>query len=693
MSRDFIRCWLLLSILACATLLAPPLLPQQTPSATPLTKAPPSAGPQTETGDEAGAAEILEKHIAALGGRELIHSVKTVERETEIQFFGMVNHNYQVTERATRRFYQRAEGPQGLIEQGFDGKRVWRKAAFFRGYLPANDPATRRALERQPELYEYKESGKKYFRLPNEKVGEVECPVVKSTTKDQAGREVPIQYYFDPASYLLRQTVVGVEVTSTTLFEDYRKVEGHPVAFTTVTKSPNITTTLKLKSIKYNVPVEPSRFEYQDDPAKTSGGAMPGAGPPSVTSAAAPAAAPPELLDPEKPIEEKMRLETFELVWKTIQDTYWDSKFGGVDWAAVHEKYLPRVKATPKNREFHRLLNQMVGELDRSHFRVTPPKETVGLHSRAEDVENGAVGLELRWVDGQLLAVDVRQDYPAEAAGIHKGFVLTKVNGKTPDELLADYQKKNPGFHLREEIQRVRAAQSELGGKPSTKVTLEALNAEDHRVQLELVRRAVPLDKGALEFASKRLENNIGYIQFNIFLGDLVEKFDQALRELRDTKALILDLRGNPGGAGQMAPTMAGRLSATNGSLGVLQFRYRAQPYAYTGAGAYAGRVVLLVDALSGSTAEVFSGGLQEAGRATIIGTTTAGAVLPSLQQTLRTGGTLQHVISDFHTPKGVLLEGRGVIPEIVARPSRAALLAGHDPTLERAIEFIQTGK
>ena len=98
-----------------------------------------------------------------------------------------------------------------------------------------------------------------------------------------------------------------------------------------------------------------------------------------------------------------------------------------------------------------------------------------------------------------------------------------------------------------------------------------------------------------------------------------------------------------------------------------------------------------MVDELSGSTAEVFAGGLQENGRARIVGTRTAGAVLPSLAAPLPTGGALIHVISDFRTPKGVELEGKGVQPDLVVKLSRASILAGRDNVRDGALQLILT--
>lgn len=648
---------------------------------------------RNEQDDEAGGIEIAEKYRTAMGIKEdsdpAKSPIKTIEIQSENEALGRLNKLTRITERETGRFYQRTEGPNDTIEMGFDGKRVWQKAPFFRGYLPDNDPTARRIIESARNdglpLVNYKKTGRKLYRLPNETIEGKEYLVVKSAMTLLTEKDAPVKFYLDPATYFLKRMVTGVDITQTTIFDDYRQTEGRGwMAFTTTTINPQVTVVQRIKSVKHNIPVDPSLFEFKDDSGKPET-AKPanGEGAPPL-----PAAAPPE----EEIIPEANRLEAFELIWNKVNDTYWDRTFNGIDWKAVHDKYAPLVKATSKSKEFHQLLSRMVGELKLSHFRVSGPENVVGFHTRAEDRKSGGIGVGLRWLDGQLVVVDIEKDYPAYEAGIRKGFVITKIDGRTPEEIYQESRKKG-GFELREGLARVRAVGELLAGKLDVPVKLEVLNEQDKPLQLEVKRKIGRLLQ--LEFESKKLDGNVGYIVFNVFFGDLLAKFQAALQELRDTQALIIDLRGNPGGAGDLATAIANRLSAGEGSLGNLRFRYATEPYSYKGTGdqAYKGKVILLVDEGSGSTAEVFSGGMQENKRATVIGAPTAGAVLPSLMQMLPTGGVLVHVISNFQTPKGVVLEGRGVIPDIAAKLSRQAVLAGRDPALERAIQFAQTGK
>ncbi|MBA2380199.1 MAG: peptidase S41, partial [Blastocatellia bacterium] len=78
-----------------------------------------------------------------------------------------------------------------------------------------------------------------------------------------------------------------------------------------------------------------------------------------------------------------------------------------------------------------------------------------------------------------------------------------------------------------------------------------------------------------------------------------------------------------------------------------------------------------------------------EIGRATVLGTSSAGAVLPSVFDTLPTGAIFQYAVSDYRSPREVLIEGRGVHPDVEVRQTRKALLSGGDAQLAAAVKVI----
>lgn len=99
--------------------------------------------------------------------------------------------------------------------------------------------------------------------------------------------------------------------------------------------------------------------------------------------------------------------------------------------------------------------------------------------------------------------------------------------------------------------------------------------------------------------------------------------------------------------------------------------------------------MAILTDEGSGSASELFAGGMQSVGRVRVFGDTTVGGVLPAVFDRLPNGDVLYHAIGDFTTATGVVLEGRGVIPDEVVPVTREDLLAGRDPVLEAAVRWI----
>jgi carboxyl-terminal processing protease len=154
----------------------------------------------------------------------------------------------------------------------------------------------------------------------------------------------------------------------------------------------------------------------------------------------------------------------------------------------------------------------------------------------------------------------------------------------------------------------------------------------------------------------------------------------------------VLDLRGNPGGVGAMSVPVARLLLATPGSLGKLRFREFEQEFKVEAAeDPFTGKVTLLVDEGTASTSEIFAAGLRDLGRVTIVGgRASAGAALPSVIEELAGGAVLQYVVGDYQSPKGTVVEGIGVVPDVLVPETRADFSAGRDPVLEAAIAQLQ---
>ena len=401
-----------------------------------------------------------------------------------------------------------------------------------------------------------------------------------------------------------------------------------------------------------------------------------------------------------KPAEDTaaLRLETFNKVWNTVNEKHYDPTFGGVDWRAIRVIYEPKAMSAKSDAEFHGVLRQMLAELKLSHFGILPPAAAIA----AAQNGRGVVGIEIKMFDGMPLISRVEPDSPAANAGIKPGFVVNRIDGKKIDELTKPLKISLAARKVTDGMRKIyfeRAIESIINGKSGTTVKVELLDGKDRPKMFDLKRQVFSgqmsqalgnFPPQEVVFESKLLPDNVGYIRFNMWVVPQMPKIRAAIRELHEAKGIVIDVRGNPGGVGGMASGVAGLTMDKQVSLGKMQLRGGVNEFiVYPQSEPFQGKIVILTDHGSGSTSEVFAAGMQELGRATVIGTTTAGAVLPSVFEKLPTGSLFQYAIADYRSPKNILIEGRGVIPDVEAKQTRKSLLAGGDAQLEAAVKFI----
>jgi carboxyl-terminal processing protease len=397
-----------------------------------------------------------------------------------------------------------------------------------------------------------------------------------------------------------------------------------------------------------------------------------------------------------------VRRETFEQVWRTVRDKHFDPTLGGLDWNKIHEKYEPRLTTIKTDGELYAMLQEMIGELGQSHFNIIPPTAVVE-ESNAAATAEGEAGIDLQIINGEALITAVKVGSAASISGLRPGYVLRAIDGKPMAEFLASLEERLKSRRETDELKRLimsRLVLRRVDGAAGTAVALQVLDEKDQLREIKIVRSELKTEMSPafgnfppqhVVFESRRLESGIAYIRFNIWVMPQMEKLRTAIRALGDASGLILDLRGNPGGIGGMAGALSGMLTKEQFSLGTMKMRSGEIYFtAFPQPQAFLGPVIILTDAGSASTSEVFAAGMQETKRATVVGERTAGAALPSVFEKLPTGAIFQYAVGDFKTPGGVLVEARGVIPDVPVQLTRASLLAGHDLQMDAAVYEIK---
>ncbi len=416
-------------------------------------------------------------------------------------------------------------------------------------------------------------------------------------------------------------------------------------------------------------------------------------------------AATPEVSETETPelTEEQTRLnvESFDHVWTTIRDKHFDPELGGLDWEAIREELRPQVEEATTMGEARAPMHEMIDRLGQSHFAVIPDEvyEAIG-NPGEQGILDGGPGFDVRVSEGQALVTSLSEGSPAAEAGVKTGWVVLAVEGS---DLAPKLEKITEQFEGTTWLEGVLSGSviNRLQGPVDESITVTFLDGEDKEQELKIIRvekKGKKIKVGHLPsmrvwIDTKRLEGNIGYIAFNHFMDPVtvMAKYNKAVQEFADARGLIIDVRGNGGGLPGMSMGMVGWfVKEKNLYLGTVYFRETdlkliVNPRFPT----YTKPVVVLQDGLSASAAEFFSGGAQDLGAATIVGTRTIGAALPSVFERLPNGDGFQYAFANYISAGGEVLEGKGVTPDITVMPTRRALLDGRDPALEVATALI----
>lgn len=392
----------------------------------------------------------------------------------------------------------------------------------------------------------------------------------------------------------------------------------------------------------------------------------------------------------------EIRDQTFAIVWETVNASYHDPSFGGVDWAAVREKYQARLPEVPDKAALRHLLTAMLGELKHSHFSILPREMSV--FTPAERVRIGTAGVDLALVEGEVTVLAARSSAPAGSSDLQPGDVVLAVD-QVELKPLQSYLEQTGlppargGYYLTQMVDsRMRAAVGSTVG-----LRVRGTDGTARAVSVTVAAHEGAWSDPMGDFPSVPVEctvradaDGLVYLRFNVFTRQVMKSVRAALENVPPGGGLVIDLRGNPGGITIMASGISGWLSSRTYVLATMHMRQGHMGFTVTPqARAFLGSVAILIDAGSASTSEIMAAGLQEAGRARVFGETSAGAALPSNFKALPTGDLFQHAIADLQTPCGKLIEGQGVTPDETVRRTRADLLAGRDPMLEAARRWL----
>jgi carboxyl-terminal processing protease len=341
-------------------------------------------------------------------------------------------------------------------------------------------------------------------------------------------------------------------------------------------------------------------------------------------------------------------------------------------WRLVHDNFYQQ--PIDQQKMTYGAVSGMVEALGDEHTAFVDPERAKYLATQLSGSFEG-IGATVEMVNGRLTIIAPIKGTPAEKAGLQAGDVILQVD----DTLIQNMD--------------VMEAISIIRGPKGTNVNLKIQRGTQPAFDVAITRNTIEVP----EVTTKLLEDDsIAYVELTEFGDKAPSELRKALSEVmaKNPKALIFDLRGNPGGYLHIAIEVASEFLEKDQLVLVEKFKdgqkrlYKAQD------GGLATKIpmVLLVNEGSASASEILAASLHDHKRATIIGEKTFGKGSVQTTHSLSDDSQLRVTIASFYSPNESQINEVGVIPDIeIPDPTEFERSRGVDPQLQRAIEFINS--
>ncbi len=423
----------------------------------------------------------------------------------------------------------------------------------------------------------------------------------------------------------------------------------------------------------------------------------------STTSSPAtlPIASPPSVYELTKYPTLGYRLLAGAKIWSVIYYFHAYKDLIPTDWNASLRTAIGELAAASDSTQYAMAVAHFYRNIQDSHGFIggaTPLRYYAG---------SGGVLVDIRFIENKPVITRVYTD-SLRVKGLRVGDIITSVNGEPIQDRIARMAAIQPASN---EWTRQRDLSNRLLRSPvGTPIRIGLLGADGRPKTVSVVsqppNRLQPPPDTSVHF--RRLPGNVGYVH----MGQLETKdVDRMFEALKSTKAIIFDMRNYPQGT---AWAIAPRLTDKRNVVGARFFRYApdqpdipsgestriTQKYFFDqrlppneGKSVYRGKTVMLIDERTQSQAE-HSGLFFEAANGTeFIGSPSAGANGDITSFTIPGGISLTFSGHDVRHADGRQLQQVGLQPKILVRSTIKGIKAGKDEVLERAMQYLNTGR
>jgi carboxyl-terminal processing protease len=339
-------------------------------------------------------------------------------------------------------------------------------------------------------------------------------------------------------------------------------------------------------------------------------------------------------------------------------------------WNVIYQNYVERSTLKPQQLVYGAISGMVDALGDTGHSRFLTPE----MITEENNFTNGSfegIGAEVEMKDGHVVVVAPIDGSPAQKAGVQPGYIMLKVDGVDV-----------AGMSLEDTIQRVL-------GPAGTQVTITFQDPKTGEIRdLTITRARIQLNNVTWQMIPG---THIAHLRIAGFSNGVTNELVKALKDIQAQNAagIILDLRNNPGGLLSEAVGVTSQFLKDGTVLEEKNAQGQVKKVPVEPGGIATDiPLVVLVNNGTASAAEIVSGALQDAGRASLIGETTFGTGTVLNQYSLSDKSAILLATEEWLTPKGRVIWHQGIQPDTtVSLPASAEPLT---PEAERGMTAAQ---
>ena len=393
-------------------------------------------------------------------------------------------------------------------------------------------------------------------------------------------------------------------------------------------------------------------------------------------------------------LNDKSYQEVFDILCTYLDKKYPYFKYKHIDWEKVKKEAQDELRKLKTDEHFHKVIIEMLSHLQDPHVQFSPPV----MKNRYK--KYASLGARFTSIDGKLIVLETYSKSTAEKIGLRPGMEITKFKSKPIVEALAEVSDKQMNLKRGSERDKrfgdLHRFYRLISGSEGDKISISYVDADG--IERSVDEKLIKLDwKWSKPISYKRLKEGFGYIKISYMAVDLlafVPAFDKALESLWDSDGLIIDIRGNPGGAIVLSDQILGRFTDYKVWYGgfINSERKYAPLYVVPRHPIYKKHIVILIDERCGSAADFFSYAASHINRIKLVGRPTRGVVSsPSKTMILPGNAKVQLVASGLSDKIGnYVVEWVGVQPDVLIPYSIEDIRSSIDRDLIKAIDILK---